>query len=301
MHPLVRDAIDICRRDGPREVVRRGLARIRRKYLAGVRLRLVPPLPPVRVNYTAGGVTARFAVTTPRELRRFLSPGGLTESPVHSDLVTRLRPDDVFYDVGANIGIYSCLAASVVREGRGSVLAFEPLRSNVESLERNAALNPGPVSIHDVALSDENATKGFDVYDEGRAGEGQGRLAPGDEGGGTAAVETRRGDDFVAEHGLEPPTVVKIDVEGAEMAVVRGMDDLLSSETCRLVYCEVHAHARWEPGDPEEREFSDIRDFDDQPGDVRETLEGMGYRVDRILDRDTPVQKGYLLRAERPD
>ncbi len=292
MDQLIHNAVDIYRQDGALEVLTRGVDRIRRRYLADVRLRLVPPLPPVRVNYSVGGVIARFAVTSPCELRRFLSPGGITEAPVHRELVERLGPDDVFYDVGANVGIYSCIAGAAVAEGNGRVLAFEPLPSNVESVERNATLNPGPVDVFDIALSDENATRMFDMYRDGTAGEGQGRLAPDDGSDGTSfSVKTRRGDDFIQENELSPPTAVKIDVEGAEMSVIRGIRGLLSSETCRLVYCEVH--------DPVRGENADVRDFDDEPDNVRETLERMGYQVTRVLTRDTPVQKGYVLRGER--
>jgi FkbM family methyltransferase len=293
MYRLARDAIEIYRRDGTRALICRTIGRARRTYLSEIRLRLVPPLDPVHVRYSVGDQTARFAVTTRAELRRLLSPEGVPESPIHEDLLDRLEPDDVFYDIGANVGIYACLAGSVAEAGGGRVVAFEPLPSNVKKLRQNAALNGVSMDIHEVALSDKNDTGAFEPSGDGTAGEGQGRLTP-DAGssGESTTIETRRGDDMIAAGEIDPPTAVKIDVEGAEMKVVRGLSSALAS-SCRLVYCEVHDNARRGPDD------SDIRDFGDQPEEVRETLESAGYRVDRILERNTPIRKGYVLRGTR--
>jgi len=56
------------------------------------------------------------------------------ESELLSDLIDTLEPDDVFWDVGANIGVFSCFAAQKLIDG--SVIAFEPFPPNVQQLEK---------------------------------------------------------------------------------------------------------------------------------------------------------------------
>jgi hypothetical protein len=65
-----------------------------------------------------------------------------------------LRPGDCFVDVGANIGVYSLLAASIVGPG-GMVHAFEPMKRTFERLVENVAMNAlRHVQCHRLALSD---------------------------------------------------------------------------------------------------------------------------------------------------
>jgi hypothetical protein len=82
---------------------------------------------------------------------------------------------------------------------------------------------------------------------------------------GRLDVEVWPGDQLV---GDEPPTVVKIDVEGAELSALRGLSRTLSNDVCRLIYCEIHPAALAERGN--------------SATNVRECLREHGFAVEQI-------------------
>lgn len=229
---------------------------------------------------SVGGAAAEFYVLTKQE---FIDFERLKERPVLESLLRELRPDDVFYDLGANIGLYTCLAADIVDT---TVVAFEPHPRNTDRLEGNASLNGADVSIHDCALAASSGTAELRLapgFDLGRLGSaGHSLLDYTDEETGTVAVEKRVGDEFVEEADLQPPSALKIDVEGVEMEVLRGFESTLSRPDCRLVYCEIH----------------------------EDRLELQGYSISAVaeflescnFDVEQQVIEGYqpFLRAEKP-
>lgn len=143
-----------------------------------------------------------------------------------------LKPGDVFWDIGAHWGVYSVLAFQ-----RGAnVIAFEAYPFNAEKLAQNARLNrcDARIEIMEMALSDRSGTAGFDIKG-GRQGFMLGSIV--DERQGTL-VKTVTGDELV-DRGVLAPDVVKIDVEGLELNVLRGMYKALKAKS-RAVFCEIH-------------------------------------------------------------
>lgn len=155
-----------------------------------------------------------------------------------------LRPDDVFYDVGANVGAYSLVAA--VTQPGATVFSFEPGFESYAALCRNIALNElgGRITALPVALGSRTELVDFG-YRRLAAGSAQhhvGRDAP------FSPVFTQRLigarlDDLVALLRLPAPTHVKVDVDGAELAVLAGAESLLASPALRELQVET------EPGD----------------------------------------------------
>src|SRR5436190_21304843 len=79
---------------------------------------------------------------------------GTDEPAVQAELVRVLRPGDVFYDVGANVGFLSLIAARIVGPD-GHVYSFEPMPEIARAVGRNAALNGfDNVTVVEVALAD---------------------------------------------------------------------------------------------------------------------------------------------------
>lgn len=154
------------------------------------------------------------------------------ERRIIQDLVASLEADDTFYDLGANLGVFSCIAGSVLPEGQ--VVAFEPHPENATRLRHNASLVNTNVSVYECALSNTDGTAELTV-----GASNQRHSLVNDDASNTVEVSTCRGDSVVESHG-NPPTVIKIDVEGAEVDVLRGMETVLANRSCRLVYCEVH-------------------------------------------------------------
>ncbi|KAF0244315.1 MAG: FkbM family [Planctomycetota bacterium] len=141
-----------------------------------------------------------------------------------------LRPGDRFVDVGANAGYYTILAASIVGPS-GSVESFEPGLPALARLRENVALNGlGNVRVHECALSDASGPAPF-VHDR----DTENRLAtPADAGAVTVAAS--RLDEVIGE---APCALVKIDVEGAEMRVLRGAEAMLARKAPPVWLIEV--------------------------------------------------------------
>lgn len=233
-------------------------------YLSDPYWNLVHRLSPDTQEHTIEGFSVEFNVNTLTEFMRFRQLAG--EQHIIADVLRSLTAKDTFYDVGANVGTYTCFAASKLGDGR--TVAFEPEPENVASLRKNIELNDLHVDVCPFALSDTDGTTRLALTGE-EAGEGEHSLAV-DDTQDTVEIETKRGDTALASYDLPTPTVVKIDVEGAELLVLKGMASTLR-EHVRLVYLEVH---------PEK-----LVKFGSTTSEVRTFLEDAGFEVTELLDR----------------
>jgi FkbM family methyltransferase len=211
-------------------------------------------------------MTATFHVETRAEYWRVQNFVG--ERPVLEDLIEELSIDDVFYDIGANIGLYGCIAAQHVTGGE--VVAFEPHPETAGRLRRNLSRNTDRYSVYECALADRAGTMELGLPD-GDARPGTFKLGS-DELESSVRVDVTRGDDLRAQQSISQPTVVKIDVEGAELDVLDGLDETLRSDACRVVYVEVHS------------EILRANGFD--PARVTERLERAGFDIVELHTRD---------------
>ncbi|QAU12260.1 FkbM family methyltransferase [Halorubrum sp. BOL3-1] len=152
------------------------------------------------------------------------------------DMLEELDDGDVFYDIGANIGIFSCFAAQKMDVGH--IVSFEPYPPNVNQLHKNLLYNAdkSDFTLFDIALSNSDGSVEFSSPDK-RAGHQTGNISP---SGPSIDVKSTPGDKLIDERTLPEPTVVKIDVEGSEPLVIQGLEDTLKADTCRILYCELH-------------------------------------------------------------
>ena len=124
-----------------------------------------------------------------------------------------IRPGDTVLDVGANVGYYTLLSALLAGPS-GAVWSFEPNPRNAGFLRRHAEINGlRQVRVEQAAVSDAAGMARFDFG----TGSGTGHLSS----DGAIEVRTLRLDDFCAANAIVP-RAVKIDVEGAEAAVLDG-------------------------------------------------------------------------------
>ena len=147
---------------------------------------------------------------------------GTSEPAVQSALKACLRPGMIVYDVGANVGFHTVIAARLVGPS-GCVVSFEPLASNARQVEYNARLNGlTHVIVRCEALGATNGEARFLVSAERTLG----KLASSDStvSGkiGEIMVPVWRLDDLLAQGGMPRPDLIKIDVEGAECDVLAG-------------------------------------------------------------------------------
>jgi FkbM family methyltransferase len=154
-----------------------------------------------------------------------------------------LSPGDCCVDGGANIGFFTLLMSQRVSPG-GTVLAFEPFPSTRDRLACNLALNQVTnVMVREEALSDRDGRSRFFAGQEGRSGNASLRSVD----GAVQVIEviTRRLPACLPA-GLRP-RLIKLDVEGAELRALRGMEELLRDEHPDLVI-EVSDHFLKEMG-----------------------------------------------------
>lgn len=179
------------------------------------------------------GEAAGLLLRVPEASTIWLS--GRVERPVQSALRKALRPGDVFFDVGAHLGFFTVLGARLVG-ATGKVVAFEPHRASVDALRANVELN----RLANVVVVPKAASgaRGEAVLG-GRSPALATLLENGIASGFAQSVETTSIDEFVTAHPDLVPTVIKIDVEGHEVEVLRGMNETLSHHS-PVIVCEMH-------------------------------------------------------------
>ncbi len=186
-----------------------------------------------QVETIRAGVGAGLKINTRRASGDYAS--GLNELPVQELLRAQLQPGAVFYDVGANIGFFGLLGARLVG-ATGQVFAFEPVPQNAALVRENFALN-GFAHAQVIAKAVASHAGQVDLllsrHPGGATLHTDARLADAER---TITVEQVALDDLVFGEHLPAPTFVKIDVEGAELDVLRGMKRLLREVRPRLVF-----------------------------------------------------------------
>jgi FkbM family methyltransferase len=181
--------------------------------------------------------THRFRCETPYESWRARTLLEKEEGTVRW-IRTCAREGDVFYDIGANIGLYTLLAAQRVGP-RGMVYAFEPHVANVHSLLANIALNQMSSRVRVLSCALHEAEGFFDFnYYAAEAGTSMSQLNDArdslDRPFQPAFAEYKYAvtlDKLVADGAIRPADHVKIDVDGNELLVLRGMRGLLCGDT----------------------------------------------------------------------
>lgn len=135
-----------------------------------------------------------------------------------------MKPGMVVYDIGANVGFQATISARIVGPA-GSVLCFEPLPANADQIEYNARLNDFKnVQVRRIALGNVDSQETFLLSDESTWG-ALSSAAPGvPRQIGEIKVDVRNLDALRARESLPAPDWIKIDVEGAECAVLDGAD-----------------------------------------------------------------------------
>lgn len=149
-------------------------------------------------------------------------------------VTAKLKPGDLFIDVGANIGLYSVAASRVVGP-TGTVIACEPSTAAFDYLCRNAAATTnGNIECRRVAVT-ERAGQAilFEYPDKTRnsLGEGDGSTS-------SQRVKTTTLDTIVfSECDIKTPvSMIKIDVEGAEALVLRGASRVLREHSPVVIF-----------------------------------------------------------------
>ena len=194
--------------------------------------------------HPAGNVEMTFYV--PNEVCRYRAETFSTKEPETLEWLDRFGGAGALYDIGANVGIYSVYYA---KTHSGRVYAFEPSALNLGLLARNLSVNEvsSQVAIVPNPLTSENQVASFHLtmLDEGGAMSTFGEELGHDGGQVVAQMNydtTGMTLDFLVESGVvpEPPTMMKIDVDGIEHLILRGARSTLQLPSLQTILIEVN-------------------------------------------------------------
>jgi FkbM family methyltransferase len=230
---------------------------------------------------------AKLVRLLPRaEWRRGLTLG-VAASVEHRDVIAGLDIASVV-DAGANIGQFSLLVS--VLQPHARIFAFEPLPVAADRYERLFAGN-SRVRLHRAALGPERGEAVLHVSARNDSSsllpisDAQERIFPGTREVGTVAVPVGPLGDFVSRAELVPPALLKIDVQGFELEVLRGAAALLDA------FAWLYVEASWLP----------LYEGQALAGEVMAFVEARGFVAAGAFNRattpdGTPIQADLLFR-----
>jgi FkbM family methyltransferase len=209
----------------------------------------------------------RFKLHTPNSVCAMRQNSFSDKEPEMFEWIEEYGGKGALYDIGANIGIYSLYYA---KSQPGNVYSFEPSAFNLRQLAKNVSVNSlsNKITIISTPLSDKTGVSTFINSNV-------------NEGGALNAFGVNYGHDGEPIHKLveysvigfslddlkntgainEPPSLIKIDVDGIEHLILSGATKILSADTCKSVYIEVND------------------DFYEQSSNVRRLLEMSGFTL----------------------
>jgi len=218
---------------------------------------------------------------------------GLHESAGMGFILHFLRSDDLFLDVGANIGSYSVMVAGGVG---AKVISIEPIPETFANLQTNVTLNAlaDRVELHCLGLSNRRSELRF-IADQDTINH---VMAEGEPGNGIP-VPVVAMDELLAGR---VPAVIKIDVEGHEHAVVEGAHRTFSDPALAAVVMEINGSgARYGVDDGELLTKMHAYGFKPYSYDPisRQLRDWIASSGDAIFIRDADAAGARVMRAQR--
>jgi FkbM family methyltransferase len=200
-------------------------------------------------------------------------------------MLEEIRPNDLIWDIGANVGLYSVLLAQAAPNGQ--LVAFEPNESCYERLTRNISDNAlDHVTVEKLAMSDR--TGYVDFANDGALASTLGHIVTDHSdvlASSAVQVKSITGDGYLAQPGVRIPNFIKIDVEGFEREVLFGLKEGLAQPECRVVFCEIHS------------KILANRGISSAPKDIRRLLQSSGFSDFDWIDSSHIVALKRLPRA----
>lgn len=232
-----------------------------RDYLRAYRLRVSPQ----RRQISIGGRSfyVRVGAEFEHEAIQIIKH---TEGAVIGDFIAGIRPGDTVFDIGANIGIYSLVAAAA----GANVHAVEPYPPNLSALHRNTQENSFDINILEIACTSESGETTLNVPEEGYT-----EQSPSIDSDDGVTINCCTGDELTDEFGF--PNTIKIDVEGAEGDVLSGFESTLQSGKCRAIYCEIHHET--------DADRPSVADFGWTESGICSLLQEYGYKIIELENR----------------
>ena len=214
-----------------------------KKAVAYILLRIVPS----PKDATASRVGGYTIVTWPSRNNWWkLMHIGYCGVEIAHNIKRYLNEGGVFIDVGGGIGYFSAIGSAIVGNS-GQVHCFEPLPENIMAIRKMIESKPNSnIILNPYALSHNNETTSyyierFENYTNSSMVE---KLQDGGYASEVIRVKTRRLDEYLEKRGIKRIFLIKIDVEGYEYLVLKGLEGYFKSNADRPpIICEITPHA----------------------------------------------------------
>lgn len=202
----------------------------------GLSYRILSAEHKVWARIEAGPAQGIWLELNPRTGQDYLR--GEVELASQLTLVRKIQQGSVFYDLGANLGLFSLLAARLVGNA-GKVFSFEPDQEIAQRLTRNIRQNNfANITVVDAGAWSSSGMKDFTPSDGSSPDRGVGTFVSNDVSTISTPVRCVALDDFSLD--APPPDAIKCDVEGAEVEVLLGASNLLRTHR-PWILCEMHS------------------------------------------------------------
>ncbi|MFI5456879.1 MAG: FkbM family methyltransferase [Isosphaerales bacterium] len=197
------------------------------------------------------------------KINRFFRGSGPYEERFSQALLAAVRSGDHVWDVGANVGFYTRQISELVGD-TGSVSAFEPVRACYDAI---TGLNLPNVHAFNMALGDSEGTLPMTVSSDPLSTTNR-LVNPSEDAVNQIDVRVTTGNAILNAGSSPAPNLVKVDVEGYEEEVLKGMTAVLARQECRAVFVEVHFG------------ILDARGRRQAPAAIEQLLQSLGFETD---------------------
>lgn len=255
------------------------LTKVYRRFLLEVSKLLIDPKKPRIQSVDLQSFTLLARVN--EDVGRLMKLHGSYEVAETNFINRVVKPEDVCFDVGGNVGFFALLFAGLAQKEQ--VHCFEPIALNARMIETSAELNAlNNIVVNNTAVGAKNGKVEFVISEDSAY---------------SSMIDTKRSpkkavkqvplvtlDHYASEHGIMRIDILKIDVEGAEADVIRGANDLLGDPTRRPRYIIIELFEK------------NLNVFGETVNGVVEMIAAHGYQPNAILDNGalTPLKPGDL-------
>ena len=169
----------------------------------------------------------------------------LTKEPITIEWIRSFKKNSVFYDVGANVGIYTMFAASV---SEARVFSFEPEANNFQALMENIVVNnlTNKINSYPIGISDKTALTNLFLskFERGSSHHMVGQTL--DHNLQEKKFNLKQGifstslDEILYKWNLPAPDYLKIDVDGIESKIIQGAKKTLKNKNLKSILIEIN-------------------------------------------------------------
>lgn len=211
-----------------------------------------------------------FLINNPIEEYRLVNWGD--EKEYVMSMIECVGEDDIFMDIGSSVGLVSILAA--LKASKGNVISIEPDPENFKCLKENYKRNniTDFIALQLAVGSEKSSMK---LYSKG-SNDLSPSLRKVNGINETIRIQVESVDNLIKSGAIPFPTIVKIDIEGAEMMALQGMKETLKSkQKPRILFIEIHPNF--------------LPSFNTSSAEVKDLLADLDYKIVNYTERDEQI------------